>query len=361
MKPDRTPVKAAFSHVWSALIFVSFTASILLLPVFLAASGACTPKRIYTGVSAEGGDYHYLYKEIFENKADIDLLFLGGCQMWCGGIQVAKFQEALSKRLGRPANVVALVHPWRGVDSDHALLKDVLEQRKVNFVVVQDPPMDKYWPSWPEKYSEFWFSLQDWKIAEGLSAARKVSLYAEAVLGAPRQLLSIVRPNKIGTIKNDLAKHCGTIILNRGWNDGPFIPTEIKCPSLSTDSLFYSTNTGGFSVKDKPLPDYQMHFLRRNIDLLKARGIPFVFLHFPELAEPPGRQVPLRMNWGKVFGLEIDTIGVPSPTFFQGMTEKQSKELFYDDYHLNANGGSYFTRMILPGVLRAYEKSTQSP
>lgn len=360
MKPDSTPVRAAFTSVWSALLFVSFTIFLLVLPLLLTADGAITKQRLYTGMSAEGGDYHYLYKAIFEDKSDIDVLFLGGCQMWCGGIQVETIQKELSKALGRNVNVVALVHPWRGEDSDYMLLKDVLEKRKVHFVVAQDPPVDKYWPSWPEKYSEFWFSLCDWQVTDGLPLARKASLYAQAVLGAPRMLLSMVRPNLVGTFKNSCTEHKGTIILKRGWQDGLFTPDTLKVPDVTLDSLFYSTNPDGFAIANKPLPDYQMHFLRRNISLLKEKQIPVMFLHFPELAETPGKQVPTRMCWSKVFGSEYDVLGVPTSVFFGGMTDKQSKDLFFDEYHLNANGGSYFTRIIGPGVLRAYEKSIQN-
>ncbi|MBC8000397.1 MAG: hypothetical protein IAF58_20775, partial [Leptolyngbya sp.] len=87
MNADKTPVKEAFSSNLSVLSFIAFTILLLSLPALTQLSGRLTARHLYSGVTSEAGDYQYLYKQIYEDRSDIDVLFVGGCQMWCGGIR----------------------------------------------------------------------------------------------------------------------------------------------------------------------------------------------------------------------------------------------------------------------------------
>lgn len=360
MNADKTPVKEAFSSNLSVLSFIAFTILLLSLPTLTQLSGRLTARPLYSGVTSEAGDYQYLYKQIYEDRSDIDVLFVGGCQMWCGGIRVPLYQKELTKALGEKKTVVAIVHPWRGQDADHKLLKDLLSHRRVRLAVIQDPSSDKHWTAWPEKMSEYWFSLGDWDSVSGLPFVKQASMYAQLVLGAPRKVLSLFRENGIGTYKNSCEKNCGTIVLSKGWQNEPFQFFSPKLPDLKTDDLFFSKNGAAFAVSNDELDSYQMHFLKSNMALLQLHKIPVVFMHFPELIEPGFEQVPLRSDWLKMFGKNVDILGIPPKIAFGGMTKDQIKSLYYDDFHLNANGGEYISKIMIPGVIDAYRKATIS-
>jgi hypothetical protein len=63
-----------------------------------------------------------------------------------------------------------------------------------------------------------------------------------------------------------------------------------------------------------------------------------------------------REYWPSYTKDRLTMIGVPNAKLFGGLTGEQITRLYYDN-HLNANGMDYFTRAVLPGILKAYDEA----
>jgi hypothetical protein len=116
--------------------------------------------------------------------------------------------------------------------------------------------------------------------------------------------------------------------------------------------MIYSAATAStFRFFDEPLPSYQTHFAKLNSALLEKYDVPAVVLHIPQANEIDADVVEERLNWIEELGIEGNMVGIPPTRLFAGMSEAEIERFFLND-HLNENGAIYFTRAVMPALLR---------
>jgi len=340
-----------FLASWQPIAFAALLLLFLTSPMLLSAFGLISRPVAYAVMPDRNGPFSYFKHEIFAEKSELDIVFLGSSLIW-SGVDTPFVQHELSKKLGREANVITLGSNWRGEDLNYFVLRDLLEHRKVKMVVLTMPTSYQTINA-PHHQGYRWMFYGD-EALRGLPLRQQLAIYGENVLGTPRQVLSLFRSDRSET--TGPAKDLGALKVDQSYMGQPFTRMQPSVPLISADSLSYNqAGSTNFRFTNQPLSPYQMHFLNLTFALLKQHGVTPVILHIPVWTERHSTTVDERMNWQTVFGSEIPMVGMPPAVLFAGMTDKQIDQLYYDE-HLNVNGNEFFTRTITPALLEAYVK-----
>jgi hypothetical protein len=341
-------VAAPFSRRVAAL-YCLLLIGVLLGPLLLRGLGRPTRREVYREMSGRGGNFAAIERELFDRSGDVEMLFVGSSVIWAG-IDTPQVDTALRARHGEQGRALTLACNWRSEDMTYVLLRDFFARRRAKNVVVS---MRVYEQSDdPHPYSQrFMIVGDDPVMVAGLSFAQRARLYAAAVMGSPRHILGLLRPNLIeppDVLEEQLR---GASMARLGFQGAAYQPSRPMPPVLAPDDLVYSGRTRQrFSFRKQPLGSYQLHFVRRVQALAKEHGAKLVLLHVTTWEERADTTVVERMPWPAVLGEDVPLIGVPGATLFAGMNDDEIKTLYYDS-HLNANGATYFTAAIMPALL----------
>lgn len=344
----------AFSSNRQALGFVFLVVALLLSPVMLRLAGAPNRAEVYRGVPLQAGEYTFLEREIFEERAEFDMVFVCS-SLLAAAIDAPTVQRELSRALGRQATVAVLGANWQGLDLEYVLLRDLLDHRKARMVVMS-MPIPEFTSDRPHVQAFRWLRFGDFPDAlSSLPARSKLILYAEYVLGAPRQWLMLLRPNRTDPAKA-VSPTFGTGYQESGYYGASFVTEDRQPPPIAPDSMIYSEATAAqFNFHGLPLGEYQRHFAREISKPLRSSGAWLTLLHVPVDSERGMDVVPERMYWPEVLSLPMTIAGVPAGTLFRGKTPEQFYHYFYDQ-HMNTNGKMLFTRAIASTLVHIYEE-----
>ena len=352
----------AFSSLRQAAAFALLLLSFLAAPMLVSALGVLDRATVYPTLPAYAGPISHIQHELFEESSDVDIAFIGSSFMW-SAIDAPYLQDELTRASGRQAVVRVLASVWPGLDRDYAFLKDLLSKRRVGLVVLQfpnrnrptdDPAADVNRVSNEPHVQAFRF----YRVGEMQEAVRgapwdiRASLYAGAVLGMPRHMLTWIRPNYMAP--TPVTETLGARLEPRGYFDGHYERFRPSPPRLDAESMILSDATAeDFRFFDEPLPDYQMYFARKIAALLEETGTPAILLHIPQANEITAEVVEERMDWREAAGISAAMVGVPPARLFGSFSEEEAKRFFGSD-HLNDNGAIYFTRAVAPAILQVY-------
>jgi len=348
----------AFAGPRQAAVFAALLAALMVAPLVVANLGVLDRSQVYPTLPVGAGPYSHIQRQVFEESADLDVVFVGSSLMW-SGIDAPYVQRELSRVLGRDAVVTVLASVWPGLDRDYAILRDLLARRRVRLVVFQLPNRNR--PTAdpaaainrvgdePHVYAYRFFRVGELPAGD-LPPRAETALYAGAVLGLPRHLLSFVRPNY--TEPAPVAANLGARFVALGFYGAQYEPYRPSPPALGANELIYSPATAAtFGFFDEPLPPYQTHFAHLIADLLKQHEVPAVVLHIPQANEISANVVEERVNWIEEFDIDGSMVGIPPTRLFAGMSDAEVERFFLND-HLNENGTIYFTRAVMPALLR---------
>jgi hypothetical protein len=349
-----------FPAIWSnrhaaALIIVIGT--LLSLPVLMHVVGLPPRDRVYSGIRVETGTGPQDEYQVFEEKGPVDILFVGSSLM-VRGVDMRYIERELSGKLGRPARVRYLALKWQGLDMQYMLMRDFLEHRKAGMVVMVMPTNALIGDA-PHIQAYRWMRWGEFpQSTAGLSFRSRMAIYGAQVLGAPRQLVNYLRPNRLIQNAQLVAKlgsqsEYGAV----GYFGGPFVPEPRTPPAIATDTLISRGPADeSFDFNGQPLGPYHRHWAHEIGSLSTQYGVPFAMLHVPEDTEKGMTRVPERMYWPDVIGLpSAPVIGIPSEKLFSA-TPAAEVDNYYYDQHFNDNGKEFFTRAITPAVLDLYAK-----
>lgn len=342
---------------WEVAAFGAVLLFFLALPVLLAKSALVSRKGVYQAVPLRAGPYSHFEQQIFEEKSDIDILFLGSSLIW-SAVDTPYVQKELSRKLGRDVNVLTFGSNWRGEDLSYVLLRDLLEKRKVQMLVIH-MPLDYQTEETPHKQAFRWMLYTENEAAlQGLSLRSQLTIYGEEVLGAPRHLLSLIRPDLRGK-ETSVSATLGANKVEQGFYGAPFVRRAPPVPNFPATDLIYSPKTKDrFYFTGQALNSYQLHFVRLIFDLARQHRVHLAILNIPISRDRHSSVAVERMFWPEVFGADVPIVGVPPATLFKEMSDAEIDQLFYDE-HLNVNGSEYFTRAIAPAILELYAQSEQ--
>ena len=339
---------------WLA-VFVGGIGFFLTLPVTLQVVGLRPKSEVYRGVPFESGKFPLMGHQFFEEKGDIDLLIFGASLLRYA-VDSQAVSAALSTRFGRPATVVVAGAGWAGYDMQYLLLRDLLEHRQAHAILMAIPVAQPD-SHFPHILLYRMFRLGDAPgFFDGLSMRERAAIYGEVVLGAPRQALSLLRPNQLRAGELDPARVDPET--RTGYFGKPFIEDGREPPALPASLVVYSPATASqFLIENRPLNGYQTHFINRMAALLREHHVRTLVFNVPRDNEKGLTVVRERLYWPAVFGPDTKMAGIPSATLFQGVSDEDFYR-FYLDEHFNTNGRRYYTTAMLPTLLSLCARSS---
>jgi len=327
----------------------------LALPILLHWIGGVSREEVYRGISDSAGSFAYFGQEAFDRHSDVDILF-SGSSLLGNALEPSLLRRDFSRALGREASVILLRQSWQGPDMNYFVARDLMERRKVKLLVIA-APAGILRSSQPHvqlfrvaRYGDFSGAL------DGLPLRSRAAIYADYVLGSPRQALNLLRPNAMDSPPTEPASHGPPA----GYMGRPFVRRQVAVPAIPPASVIDSgENRGIFHFDGPPLNAYQLHFLRKTKELAQKQGALLVILHLPSPSERGSRIVPDRRLMSELLGPGVAFVGVPSALMFQNIPDSQFED-YYQDEHLNLNGSELFTGIITPVLIHLYEQYQQS-
>lgn len=341
----------AFSSNRHALCFAIALAAFLTLPITLHCIGGVSLEQSYRGISERAGAYGYIRAEMFDESKPVDVLFCGS-SLLRSGVDPEIVQAGMSRALGREATVVVLPQSWQGPDLNYYVARDFMERRRTRILVLAAPALVHH-SSEPHvqlfrvvRYGDHPGAL------DGLGFRSLAATYGEFVLGAPRQALNLLRPN-LADVGAKLHRNLGSRV---GYMGSPFIPRPSDPPALDA-SAFLTTDgkNPAFRFDSPELNDYQFHYLRKTVELVRQHGALLVLVHMPSPSERGRDIVPWQRRSTELFGPNVVLAAIPSASMFRNVPPDQVLDYFQDE-HLNANGMALFTKEFTPALIKLYEE-----
>src|SRR5450756_537584 len=367
-------MRPAFSSTKQAAAFALLLLILILLPLVMGKPLLPPREQIYSSIWWANGAYPYLDQQIFEEKGDIDIAFIGASHIW-QGIDTPYVQQQLSDKLGRQAVVRTFGWGGSGYDALYFITQDLLEHRKVRTLVFYDVYDEEDIPHTPHVLAPHWFRFVD--IAGALSALSvtvQSSYYFASILGIPRNLLCSISPNLPADLFS-LSTNCwvikqhainpaarlGALTEMLGFaaclpDHAPFTEYLPKTPVQPSDVSVYSPEKKSrFEFEGTSLPAAQLHFARKFVELARAHDCQLILLHVPVLSERKSPIIREHFIWPETFHTDIAMVGIPPKTLFSSLTETDVFKLYCDQAHFNKNGQAYFTTLITPALLSLYD------
>jgi hypothetical protein len=340
----------AFPSVRHTFVFGLLLIVCLILPMLLHAVGGVSLEETYRGISERAGAFEHMRKEIFTDRSPADIVFCGSSLMR-NAIDPKLAEAELSRALGRPAKVVMLPQSWQGPDLNYYVARDLVERRKTGMLVLSAPAF-VHRSAQPHvqlfrviRYGDHPGAL------DGLGLRPRLAIYAEYVLGGPRQALNLVRANP--DVPPTSIRMDGT---RRGYMGTTFVERPAVDPELDGQTMIAAGRENPRFRFDGPLLNhYQLHFLRKSVELGVLHHIPVVMLHLPSPAELGQDFTPWQRNTAELFGGNTTLAGISSADLFRRIPADQRIDYFMDE-HMNANGQKLFTKAILPALVKVYER-----
>jgi hypothetical protein len=357
----------AFSSTRQAAAFSLLLLVLLLLPAVMGRPLLPPREEIYPAITWRFGPFNHIRRQIFEEKADIDIVFIGSSSLW-SGIDTSYVQAELSKKLGRPAVVLTLGWAWSGFDALYLISQDLLQHRKVRMLVFYD----EYNPEdCPHSAAPRWFRFGDnAEMLQGLPFRIQASYYFAAVLGMPQNLISLIRPNLTDELidpKNNhwktffqapnSAEKMGALTSEQMKTGGSFVPFVPHGNARPADVCVYSPATKAqFQFSGTPLAAWQLRLAQKFAVTAREHGAKLVYLHLlPEADKTDTAFIQERAFWPEALHADVTMVGIAPARLYSGISEDDLPKLFYTFRHFNKNGQQFFTRLITPSLLQIYD------
>jgi len=375
-------MRPAFSSTKQAAAFLLLLAVVLLGPVIAGKNLLPAREQSYAIQGWENAPFPWLHQQIFEEKQDIDIAFVGSSlMMW--GIDTPYVQEKLSEQLGRPAVVRTICWGGTGYDALYFITQDLLAHRKVRLLVFYDE--NNFSKTYRNSQAPLWFRYGDNAGAlDGLPLGEKAHFYFSAIIGLPRNLLALMSPIEpmpvISSTPNAMesyfhainpATRLGSVFSRLECTPEadavPYTPFTPQGMAKPDDVCIYSgTNASHFEFLDEHLPVWQEHFARAFARTAKQHGCKLVMLTLPQLDTSRPATLREREFWPDFLNANVTMLGIPPAKFFEGISDGDIYRLYYNagrrggafNSHLNGNGQPYFTHLVTPALLKIYETST---
>jgi hypothetical protein len=349
-RDNETPLPA-FDSDGQALCFLVLVIFALLLPVIITNYGRISRRDSYHIMHETLGNYTFVENEVFNNKEDIDILFIGSSFIWAA-IDAPQVQKELTAALGRPARVMTFGHSFNSIDIPYMQLRDLLERKHVKLVILSVPRIE-YTDGPSITAYKFLRYSENKDVVDELPFKYRVPLYGSSVLRAPHDLLTMSRRNV--SEPSSLGADLGALKKQQIWGQKPFEEFNPSQPFIISANLIYSPATQDqFQFTNDEITFYQNHYLKKLVELLKREQVSLAMVNIPQYSEKESVKVIERIDWSKSFGVDVPLIGIPPATLFGGLSEEDIKKLHYNE-HMNKNGNEFFTRTILPAILEVYK------
>ena len=337
----------------SRLSLVSFCillSGLLALPLLTNWIGHPSRQQAYAAMSTEVGPIGVHTRE-FNDPFDADVLFLGS-SLIRSGVDQKTIERAISAQIGRPAHVVYLSYNWQGLDLQYFLLRDYLKTHHAK-LILWNLPVPGSRNLIPHVEAFRWVRFGEYSDAfTGLPLRYRLALYSDMVLGAPRELLSHLRTNRLSRQETNAQIRSENV----GYYGSAFVPEPVHpVAAPPIDESYEPAPYALVKATGVPLNAYEDHFAKDILALIQQNGIRLGLLHIPIDTERGLNYMPERSDWPQALSTNAPMIGLPSAVLFRNIGPDHF-ENFYHDQHFNHNGSVLFTESVLPAILKAYEE-----
>ncbi len=365
-------MRPAFSSTKQAAAFALILLLVLLSPVLAGKKFLPPREQSYAARGWGSGPYPWIYNQIFEETNAIDIAFMGSSHI-IKAIDTPYVQDALSKKLGRQAVVRTIAWGGAGYDGLFLIAQDLLQHRKVRLLVFYDEGAMGFRNV--AITSLFCFGDNEASLG-GLPLADKAFFYFASLIGMPRNLLSLVRPNipaeifpdRPGYVEPqdkafaDAPNRLGAVATRLGFRANPLLPdapfTFFRPPAAKrVQASIYKVSDPSkkFEFSNAPLPRWQVRFARQFANLAETQQCKLIMLHIPVLEEVRDGVIRERPLLPAFSGADLTLVGIPPRQMFQGLTDDDILKLFSDIWHFNQNGMEFFTPLVTPALLQLYD------
>jgi len=357
-------MRPAFATNWQKVGFIIVAFLAMAAPLLTGKHLAPPRERIYSAIPWDEGAFPFTHDQIFEESGDIDIAFMGASIMWWG-IDTPYVQTELARKIGRPAVVRSLGWDRSGLDAFYFILKDLLAHRRVHLLVFTHVGTSTSEMAHPQANRWFVYGTDAGELA-GLGLRSKLSYYNSAIIGMPRNLLDLLRPNLPALPADEIlldgykpavnpARRLGSLAHRSSeyFNFTNFTPAT----SVSPAEVCVSPDTprSPFEFAGQKQPELQRFFARKIAALAREHNVHLVFLHLPKTTEIGSAVIPEIAFWPEVFQARMELVGIPAAKLYAGMSREDILKLYLDFQHFNENGQKYFTPIITPALLNLYE------
>jgi hypothetical protein len=352
----------AFSSTRAAAGFGLLLALSIALPLLLGLMDLPTREQAFSSLPTAAGPVGMMKQLIFEDTGRADVVFVGSSLIGTD-VQAERLACLLSRQTGHRMRVDILELNWYGADQQYFMLKDYLSRHPPPKLVVLHIPQVRAYENRPHPQAYRWLRYGDLpELPGGFPLLSKLQLYGEMVLGGPRQLLSVIRPNLIGREDEDPPEPSRTGTSAETSSDaaagavrrcgGSWASVPEAALETATSPLFQVVKPSLLSDYRFAIGPYPLFFMKRMADLVSSRGAALVLIHLPLGRDPVSSTVQEIVPWDTLFGPDIKIIAVPKDRLFEGLDPGK----FYrpGDNHMNPSGGERFTTSIAPSVATAY-------
>jgi hypothetical protein len=360
-----------FSSTRQAAAFALMLLILFLLPELVGKSLLPSREELYSAPSWAFGAFPYIHDQIFEEKGDIDIAFMGSSPLYWG-IDTPYVQRKMSEMLGRPAVVRSLCWHWSGFDALYFTARELLQRRKVRMIVFCDLIFPDTFDGAHRSTSKWFTWDEDAPEINGMNMKAKATFYAAAIVGMPRNLLDLVRTNMPAIPSEEISfkpdwpmmrnpsLQLGSlaVTVEPGREFADYTPHGSARPS---DACVYSEVTKtNFQFSQRPVLPTQAAFCRKIATLARENNVKLVYLHFTRTFERLSPVIELSAPWPDVFHGDVAMIGIPGPKLFAGISEADlTNKLYCDFIHLNKNGQKFFTPLVTPALVQVYENQSK--
>jgi hypothetical protein len=351
-------VHPAFSSNRSAAAMAGGIVLLLVLPVVIKALGLPPREDVWKSVPAGYGPIGRMIWTIYDDRTNPDVLFVGTSRT-LEAVDEPKLESLLSNRLDRPVQVRTLALFHDGLDMNYVMLRDYLELHHPKIVMLEVPALNS--SGAPHLFLSRWLRFgEDADAFEGLPIKNRVQIYGEMVLGSPRHLVDLVRPNEISKDEETTAAEDAEIdrIGRRGYAGRKFVPDQLPIND-SACSIRTLTPSELDSTKEVP-GKYAVHFLREIRDLVKSKDAQLILYRSPGEEEYGHTGVSLIAPWAKCLGDGTEVLWAPSKNLFGDISRDRMDDFYADTIHFNMNGRALFTQAIVPSLGSALKTNNSS-
>jgi len=364
-------MRPAFSSTRQAAAFVLLLLALLLAPALAGKKILPSREAIYSSIWWENGDFPYMDGQIFREKGDLDIVFMGSSHLWAA-FDTPYVQDQLAEKLGRPVAVRTFGWGGAGYDEIYFVAQDLLEHRQTRTLVIDDDINES---DQPHLLAPRMFRFGDNAPAlNGLPWSFQAAYYFGSIMGLPRNLLAMVHTNLPADLNatnywqmradaENFADNLDSFTARIGYRDNPenkpepfvnYTPdTGLSPLAVSVYSPATETN---FLFFDNGLPGMQLHFIQKLNELVSKNRCKLVVIHVPTFEERRATYISMSEALHRLLP-DANLAGIAPATLFKGLTDDQIRELYSDSFHLNENGQKYFTTLMTPTLLKLYESA----
>lgn len=333
-----------------SLIILFFLILPIVLDVLEIPSNSDRFKSLPSNDLGHPSPYIFIANELTTSNEPVDILILGSSFGWTG-LDASIIAECLSKEIDRNAKVLNFCSNWRGDDQYFILLRELLKKREVKLVLITQPVwsiQQQY--TWHFRTSHY-MRFSDNYLLSGLSTIDKITWYGHLVLGAPRQLLSAIRPN-IRPNKIPHSETFGSMLKKKGFNGEMFENFE---PEVNND--IYQT-TGSIESVDEfvdlnhTFPEFQTFWMKKIRDTLNINKVSHAQISIPIWSHRNDKEIKRSASLNDIY--QCDLIGITPYKLFGEMKLQEQKLFFYNE-HMNYNGAKYFTKSVIKKIIEYYK------